>query len=263
MIRVIVPDSHGSAIDPAARRAFLADVRRLDPDEIVLLGDHADLSGVLSRHAPLALADLEYSYTRDIEAAASFLDDLAAAAPRARSWHYLEGNHEAHLERWAVQTFSSRLDARTVIDTLSPAVLLRLDERGIRYYRQHERYQGLAIPNTIRLGRCYFTHGSFVSKHATAAHVEAFGVSVVHGHTHRAQAYVTRTITSEAIGGWCPGTLAKLRPTYLHTKPSAWTHGYAVQFVAKRSGRFLHVNVPIVKGTSLLGPLLDAREAAA
>lgn len=261
MIRLIVPDAHGSEMDPAARRALLADARRLNPDEIVLLGDLVDVGGALSKHGPLALSDLEYSYTRDIDAGNDLLDALAAAAPSAR-WHYLEGNHEWHLERWAVQTFSHKLDARTVVDKLSPASLLRLDDRGIKFYRQFERYQGLAVPNTIRLGRCYFTHGSFVSKHATAAHVESFSANVVHGHTHRAQAYVTRTIRSEAIGGWCPGTLSKLRPTYLHTKPSAWTQGYGVQLINRRSGRFLHVNVPIVNGVSLLGPLLDARGAA-
>ena len=42
------------------------------------------------------------------------------------------------------------------------------------------------------------------------------------------------------------------RPLYKHTEPTSWSHGYAVQFVSPKSGRFLHVNVPIHKGESML-----------
>ena len=33
--------------------------------------------------------------------------------------------------------------------------------------------------------------------------VEKFGGNVVHGHTHRAQEYKTKTVRAAAIGGWC------------------------------------------------------------
>jgi UDP-2,3-diacylglucosamine pyrophosphatase LpxH len=256
LIRVVVPDSHGSMIDKAAAAAFLADLKRLDPDEMVFLGDHIDAGGLFSKHAPLAREDLEYSYAQDVLAANEFLDGVQKAAPRARA-HYLEGNHEWHVERWAVQTIANKDDAELVVDALSPYRLLRLKDRGFKFYRHLSKYQGLAIPNTIRLGRCYFTHGIKANKYATASHVEAFGACVVHGHTHRAQEHKIKTITSEAIGGWCPGTLAQLQPTYMHTNPTSWTHGYGLQFVSKGSGRFLHINVPIVGGVSLLMPMFE------
>lgn len=255
MIRVIIPDSHGSLIDQKAARAFLADLKRLDPDEIVFLGDHVDAGGFWSNHKPSAREDLEYSYAKDIEAANDFLDDIQIRAPRAKM-HYLEGNHEWHVERWAVQNLGHTLDTDMLVGALAPHSLLRLKARGIQFYRHLEKYQGLGVPNTIKLGHCYFTHGIKANKYATASHVETFGANVVHGHTHRAQEHKTKTIRSEVIGGWCPGTLAQLQPTYLHTAPSSWTHGYAVQFVSK-SGRFLHINVPIVSGESLLLPLTE------
>jgi hypothetical protein len=262
MIRVVVPDSHGSKIDKPAKRAFLADLRRLDPEEGVFLGDHVDCDGLWSKHAPLTAEDREYSYHEDIAAANEFLDECQEAAPRCR-WRYLSGNHEWHVHRWAAANLMHKADVNLVTDALAPHMLLKLKERGIRFYHYLERYDGLSIPNTIQLGHCFFTHGVKASKHATAAHVEAFGGNVCHGHTHRAQAFITKTITSEAIGGWCPGTLAQLRPAYLHTSPSSWTHGYGAQFFSKRSGRFLHINVPIVGGVSLLGPLLDRMKAPA
>jgi hypothetical protein len=128
---------------------------------------------------------------------------------------------------------------------------LRLKDRGVRYYLRSRHYGGLSIPGAIRLGKCFFAHGISHSKHAAAVHLERFGASVVFGHIHRSQSVIERTVTSSGFGAWCPGTLCKLQPLYKHTTPTSWSHGYAVQFVAK-SGRFLHVNVPIVKGESLL-----------
>jgi UDP-2,3-diacylglucosamine pyrophosphatase LpxH len=262
LIRVIIPDSHGSEIDTAAAGAFLSDLKRLDPDEIVALGDHSDCSGWLSKHKRVAREDMEYSYAADIAATNEFWDAVEAAAPRSRV-HVLEGNHDYHVERWAVQTLENKADAELVLGALAPSTLLRYRQRGWKFYRMFDKHDGLSIPGTIRLGECYFTHGISASKYATARHVETFGANVVHGHTHRAQEHRTKTIRSEAIGGWCPGTLAKLQPTYLHTSPSSWSHGYGAQFFSKRSGRFIHINVPIVNGVSLLGPLLDRMKAPA
>ncbi len=257
MIRVIIPDTHGSEIDPDWRAAFLKDLTDLDASEIVMLGDHIDVSGLFSSFAPKGIDDLEYAYSKDVRETNRFLDCVQRRAPKA-SIYYIEGNHEQRAERWAVNLpgLRSKIDARSILEALAPYSVLGLHSRGIRYYRQTVRYQGLAACNTIKLGKCYFTHGYKSNKHAAASHVEACAGNVVHGHTHRAQSYVIRTIKNEAIAGHCPGTGAKLQPTYMHTGHTLWTHGYALQFVQPRSGSFLHVQVPIVKGRSMLRNLL-------
>lgn len=254
MIRVIIPDSHGSMIDLQAKRAFLTDLKKLDPAEIVMLGDHVDAGGLFNKHKKKAKEDREYSYSQDIACANLFLDEIQERAPSAKIY-YLEGNHEYHIERWAVENIDNDSDVKHFVGQNSPESLLKLKDRGIKYYRQMEFYQGLSVRNTIRLGHCYFTHGICASKYATAKHVDKFGGNIVHGHTHRAQVYMTKTVRAAAIGGWCPGTLSILQPTYLHTEPSEWSHGYGVQFVDKRSGEFLHLNVPVIEGKSLLLPL--------
>lgn len=254
-IRVVVPDSHGSLIDRRARDAFLVDLAALDPDELVLLGDHVDAGGLYSKFSRLAQEDLQYSYDEDLEAGNAFLDEIQQRAPRARI-HYLEGNHEYHVERWAVEHLAHERDVRRFLKQNGPASQLKLEQRGIKFYRMMETYQGLSIPGTIRLGTCYFTHGITASKFATATHLTRFGANVVHGHTHRAQEHKGRTVKAGVIGAWCPGTLAKLQPTYMHTNPTDWSHGYGLQFVSPgSSGSFLHINVPIVSGASLLLPL--------
>lgn len=250
MIRVIVPDSHGAHIDRRARDAFLADLRQLDPDQLVFLGDHVDCAGTFSTHQRTYTNEIPETYEKDCEAANDFLDEAQKRAPRASGW-YLEGNHEQHVERWASRQFLNREDAEGLLAVYGPAAVLRLKDRGIRYFRRSEHYMGISIPGCIRLGRCFFVHGISHSKHAAAVHLARFGANVVFGHIHRSQSVVERSVTSNGFGAWCPGTLAKLQPLYKHTEPSSWSHGYAVQFVNK-SGQFLHINVPILNGRSLL-----------
>lgn len=242
--RVIIPDSHGNHIDPGAAAAFLADLKVIDPDEIVFLGDHLDAGGTFNSHQRTYTNEFTESYEADCEAANAFLDAVQAAAKNVKEIHYIEGNHEAHVERWAARNFQSHRDAEMFLERMGPAAALRLRERGIAYYRRSIFYQGLAIPGCIQLGKCFFVHGISHAKHADAVHLQRFGASVVFGHIHRSMGRVERTVTSGGHGAWCPGTLAKLQPLYKHTAPSDWSHGYAVQEVLK-SGHFHHTNVPI------------------
>lgn len=254
--RVIIPDSHGAHIDKNVAKVFLQDLAKIDPLEVVLLGDHLDAGGTFNSHQRNFTNEMTESYVDDIDATNYFLDAVQKQAPRAR-YHYLEGNHEGHIERWAARNFESAKDADLFLEHLGPESVLRLKSRGIQYYKRSEQYMGLSIPGAIKLGKCYFVHGISHSKHATATHLARFGANVVHGHTHRAQSNVERTVTSDGHGAWCPGTLARLQPLYKHTNPTNWSHGYGLQFVS-RTGDFMHLNVPIIKGKSLFLSMIEA-----
>jgi predicted phosphodiesterase len=242
--RVIIPDSHGAHIDPVARDAFLTDLKLLCPEEIVMLGDHLDCGGTFNAHQVSYTNELVESYEEDVCAANAFLDAIIAYAPNARI-HYIEGNHEAHVERWAARNVKTRVDADSLIEHWGPAARLKLKARGITYYRSKEFHMGLSTRGSIRIGRCFFTHGVSHSKHADDAHLHAFSGNVVFGHVHRILSVHSRTVTSQGHAAWSPGTLAKLQPLYRHTEPTTWGHGYAVQFVSSASGRFTHLNIPI------------------
>jgi predicted phosphodiesterase len=253
--RVIIPDSHGNHIDEAARTAFLKDLKSICPEEIVMLGDHLDAGGTFSTHQRNYTNEIPESYEDDCAATNSFLDEIQKRAPKAKIY-YLEGNHEAHVERWAARSFTNKKDADMLLERFGPAAALDLASRGIRYYKRSEQYMGLAIPGAIKLGKVYFVHGVSHSRHAAAQHVARFGANVVFGHVHRSQSVVERTVVSSGFGAWCPGTLAKLQPLYAHTSPTSWSHGYGLQFVAP-TGKFIHWNVPIHSGTSLLIETID------
>lgn len=244
LTRVIIPDSHGEHIDVVARDAFLTDLKMLCPDEIVMLGDHLDCGGTFNAHQRSYTNEMSENYEDDVAAANVFLDAIIAYSPHARI-HYLSGNHEDHVERWAARNVHNRRDADSLVDHWGPAARLKLKDRGITYYRGKDFHMGLAVRGSIKLGKCFFTHGISHSKHADSAHLAAFNSNIVFGHVHRAMEVRSRTVTSQGHGSWSPGTLAKLQPLYRHTEPTTWVHGYALQFCNAATGRFSHWNVPI------------------
>jgi len=94
VVRVIIPDTHGAKADKAALASLLSDIKAINPQEVILMGDHVDCGGHLALHHVMGyVAETAYSYEDDIAAANSFLDSLRLAAPSAKI-EYLEGNHE-------------------------------------------------------------------------------------------------------------------------------------------------------------------------
>lgn len=258
-VRLIVPDTHGEHVDWTAAHTMVLDIEPLAAEigEVVWLGDHLDCGGTFNAHQRNYTHEMTESYAADVAAALRLIRMVRERTPYA-SHHYLEGNHEQHVERFLARNFASFRDAEFLLDMIGPRNVLTLDQLDIRYYRASELHMGLAVPGAIRLGRCHFTHGFAHSKNAVATHLERVGDNVVHGHTHRAQSTASRTVASSAQGAWCPGTLAQLQPLYRHTSPTSWTHGYALQFV-EADGRFTHVQIPIFgRGRSGLRPLLRA-----
>jgi hypothetical protein len=252
-LRVCIPDTHGSYIDPEAASAFFSDLEALKPSEIIMLGDHVDCGGFLAQHHTNEyVAQCAYSFADDLAAGNQFIDEIQKLCPTAKI-DYLEGNHEFRISRWCVtQALAHAQDAEFLLKMLSVKNQLRLKDRGIPYYRQGEFYDGCSIPATIKRGKCYFTHGSRVGVNSARMMLTDFGGNVVYGHVHRMLSFVGQSVHGGQIGAWSPGFLAKLQPYWKHTQISGWAHGYGLQIVEEASGAFLHLNVPIINGRSLL-----------
>ncbi len=253
---VIVPDTHGAHIDLKWRAAFLKDLKRLAPQRVIWLGDHVDCGGMFSTHQRTYTNEMAESYEDDLTAANSLLSDAQKVTPDA-DHHYIFGNHEGHVERWAARTYERRKDADAFVERMGVAARLELKERGIRFYKCQNFYQGLSVPGTIRFGRAgepnmFYTHGMSYAKNACEVHLALFNDNVVFGHCHRSMMSMTRSVTKHAFLAACPGTGAQLQPLYAHTRPTGWSHGYGLRTLT-RTGRFRYSNVPIYKGESLLG----------
>ena len=256
-VRIAIPDTHGAHVDEAAMGAFLGDLEALAPREIVLLGDHLDCGGFLAQHQTLGyVAETTFTFEDDINAGNQFLDKVQEICPKA-AFHYLEGNHERRIERWCVtQALKITADAKLLLDQFSTDVVLHLVKRDIPIYKQGQHYQGLPIPATIKLGHCYFTHGSRTGMTATKNMLNDFAGNVVFGHIHQITQWHARTIDAGMIMAASPGCLCTLQPKYMHSQLTRWGHGYGVQLV-NPDGSFLHINVPIIDGKSYLIALAD------
>ena len=88
------------------------------------------------------------------------------------------------------------------------------------------------------------------SKNAASSAVGRTAGNVVFAHTHQSD---ESTLVLPGVGlvkAWNPGCMCQRQPLWRHSNPTNWSHGYAVQFVAK-SGDFMHINVAIWEGKSL------------
>lgn len=252
-VRVIMPDSHAHHIDAPAFAAFLADVKTLNPDEFVGLGDHVDAGGFLAAHHVLGyVAQLdECSWEQDLAAWESQLNALQAAASVAK-FTILAGNHCTRVEKWAVQqSLGNQRDAEMLRRALAPEDRLDYAGRGIDYVKYGEQREGVPVRGAVRLGKCYFTHGFALGKDAARNHAIKFGAPVVYGHTHTPATYFGKTVHGGVHAAWNFGCLCKLAPRYMHNNPDNWAHGYGIQLIA-RSGLFTTIHVPIIKGVSYL-----------
>jgi len=256
-VRVSFGDIHGMMMDRSAVNAMLGDVKRIVPDEIVIGGDLVECGGWLAKHMPIGfVATCDYSYQEDIGAANWFLDELQKAAPNAVI-HFVEGNHEDRVERWCVdQTMAHGRDAEFLRMAFSPSALLRLQERGIFYYRRTEIY-GSGLPRGwIQLGKIFFTHSLAYSKNAARDAAIKTAGNVVYFCTHRED---TATVVFPGVGivkAFNPGCLSQMQPIWKHSDPTSWSQGYGIDFIAK-SGNFLRVHVPIWRGESLAGAMVE------
>lgn len=255
-VRVIIPDTHGLKASAACLSALLSDIKAINPQEIIMTGDHVDCGGHLALHHVMGyVADTIYSYEDDLTAANAFLNSLRSVAPSAKI-EYLEGNHERRVEAWCV-TMTQRhgRDAEGLRRLYAPEYRLNLKERDITYFRNSVCYDGLQVPGIIKRGKCFFFHGFNISKHATSATVEKIAGNCVFGDTHRVQSDVVVKVGVGVIGAWNPGCLCERQPLWQHTNPTEWTHGYGLQLVTQDES-FLHLNIPIIEGKSLFGALV-------
>lgn len=250
--RVIIPDSHGAHIDIPSANVLFSDMEKmkLTPnDEIVMLGDHLECGGFLAQHQALGyVAETEETFKDDVSMCNWFLDEIQSRSGGA-TIHYIEGNHEARIEKHCItMALRNTKDAQFLLDVLGPEAQLRLNERGIKYYKRSQFYHGIRIPGTIKLGKCYFTHGNSTAINAGKAHADQFGGNIVFGHVHRMLLWWRRDVKGDYMSA-SPGTLSKTQRLWNHTNLTQWRNGYGLQWVFP-DGNFSHENAEIRNGMS-------------
>jgi len=237
---VALPDMHLGSGAPWHERRYLtcalACVEKLSPDMVLLHGDLCDMAA-LSGHGRTPSERIE-SLETEYQEAGQVLDHLSETCERLVM---LEGNHEYRLRRCA----ANDLRLRSAQGLLDPQRVLPAG-RSMKYvpYGRGRTSAYRVAPGLMAV------HGWSHAKSAAPVHLAHAGEgSITYGHTHRCEA-VTVMGPSGPRHAWSAGCLSPLQPPYRTAAPTAWTHGFSLIFVGRRS--FTHYIINIHDGTAIL-----------
>ena len=238
---LILPDAHFPFNDEAACDIVERVAAIVRPTRIVSLGDTIE-AAAWTAHPPRSVPEeATHKFSHEIATAGAWIDRVRTASGTSPSWAYLEGNHEAHIERECL-----RLGAfgRAVDDLVSPRNLLMKGRPWMTWTPYVEPYPKDRRPASHLRGGgmahhkvctdLWAIHGWSVAKHVAQKHLEILrNCSVVFGHCHRAQSVTERNIvTGKLLHSWSPGCLSDLQPAWHHgSGPTlAWSHGFSIVF---------------------------------
>lgn len=234
---VHVPHQNDEAVEIVRRVT-----ERLQPDLVVCLGDLLDC-GQFSSHPPThGMPDSDY--LGDLRKANALLDRLQASCGRLVM---VEGNHEYRLDRWAAATAEGR-GAYSMLAPRSQLTKGRSNYTYVPYGSVSGRYPHYALNS-----RVIAVHGWSYARHATKAHLQiSQGKSVIHAHTHRADASIIQNIWSPGriIQARSAGCLCKPIPLYGTGRPVEWINAFILGYLGRRSDSLY--TIPILDGRCIL-----------
>lgn len=238
----LTPDLHGQEKDLTAWKVHLNAVKWLEPDLHVILGDWGEYASV-SQH-PKDSLDVP-SLGEEYEIANCDLNTLDDALPSGcRKW-FLEGNHEYRVRRWLYQKADNLEGGLQLVPEA-----LKLRERGWAWVPYGE---------PLEIGRAKIIHGSYTNKYHASKHCDSYGDSVFYGDTHTWQVHATTHGTKPHVG-ISFGCLCKLKPRWLHGRPSSWMHGFGLVYVDEKTGNFWPYFVPIIDGIAVVNGHIICKE---
>ena len=236
---LVLPDAHFPFNDEAACDIAVQIARIVRPTRIVSLGDTIE-AAAWTAHPPRSVPEeATHKFSHEIETAGAWIDRVRDAAGTSPSWAYLEGNHEAHIERECL-----RLGAigRAVSDLVSPRNLLTRGRPWMSWTPYVEPYAKERRPTAHLRGGgmahhkicsdLWAVHGWSIAKHVAQKHLElARTFSVIAGHSHRVQSVTERILdTGKLVRAWSSGCLSNLQPAWHHGSPTTWSHAVSLVY---------------------------------
>jgi predicted phosphodiesterase len=218
---VVISDMHAPFQNKDLMAKICMMIHDIRPEGFIVNGDGVDLYSLASFNADSLDLLRDLTLTKEYKLSNLMLDGLDHALPKGCTKHYLYGNHEDRYRRER-----ERGDRGKYGDALqSPEDALRLSERG---YSVGTNYK----EDFVRLGdHLEVTHGIYATVHSAKKHLDEFQGSVLVGHTHRLNTFV-----SGKRGAWNVGFLGDLSSRGFHyisrTQRDKWTQALAVVSVS-------------------------------
>lgn len=237
-VAIVAGDLHVPFTSPVALELLYKAAEKIKPDLYGFLGDMFSHNN-FSRHgaSPITAkadiaADLQDHYQEGID----HLDEMEKHCGRTV---FVEGNHDAWIERWAANT----AQGRTLYSMVSPRLCMSRNRSNfiyIPYYNQNGTYSHYKLSPRLAM-----VHGWSYSKHATANHLDrSHGMSIIHGHTHRVQ-YEERAnpFSAKSATGMSVGCLCAPVPMWSTSSPVNWVNAFGIVYIGKHSDTMYPVTV--------------------
>ena len=252
---MVFPDWHEGVTDDrsaAARACALAIHRRLKPARTVLLGDMLECAP-FSVHGRRGIGEGREQDWLNNEVR-PFQKVLKRIRDNTKELVYIEGNHEARVERYCANMGGPM---GGLYELLSPRVLMSqtCDLTWIPY-------GGAGISRYEIAPDLWSFHGWSCAAMAAKKHAEILnGRSGVYGHTHRLDFY-KRTVpgTERSQTVWSPGCLAPLQPDWC-ASPTNWSHGISLIYMKNDLSHWTQYTIEIENGGRCILP--DGKQVAA
>jgi len=217
-------DLHIPHHDPDAVQVILDVIHKVKPDLVVILGDMLNLSHFSNFRGIIQEANEDY--LQDVGLANKILDQVQRDSKKVV---FLEGNHEARIDRWSAEHTAGR----SMYSMIAPRHVLTRGRSSkfsyVPYFTDTQTYSHYKItPSLIAV------HGWTWGKMATKRHLElARGVSIIHGHSHRAQTeYGQLPFSLDPVEARSAGCLCKKVELRNVGSPKEWVHCFILGYWA-------------------------------
>jgi len=253
-IVMVLPDLHIPYHDEAALECVKRAHKAIKPKRTVILGDWLDAEPFKRFESKSLLEKKAHDFKKDeIDPCNTLLDELAQ---NTKELIYIEGNHEARIEKIAAAE-SSHPSLKAVHSLISPRTLLSNGRSNFIWVPYNEKLSHYKIAPDL-----WALHGWSHSKHVAETHINYLtSVSCIFGHVHRQQAAVRRNkVTNKIIKAWTPGCLCTLQPLWDTQSPTDWVHGFDIIYVRNDGTGWFNYTITIENGTCVLpgGKLIEA-----
>jgi len=242
---MVLPDLHIPYQDKAAISCAMKTHEFVKPKRTVILGDWLDAEPFKTFEVRTLMEARALDFKKDeIDPCNEVLDALQKNTSLVV---YIEGNHEARIEKVAARARGTGIGS--VHSLISPRNLLSQGRKQFVWVPYSKSLSHYKITNDL-----WAFHGLSYSKHVAETHLNMLtSVSSVFGHVHRQQSASRRCkATDKQIKAWSPGCLCERQPLWAAQMPTDWLHGFSLIYVKNDGSHWFEYTITIKDGICVL-----------
>ncbi len=229
---LVYGDTHFPFQDDKAVDLMIQVSKDIKPDMVIINGDLIDFYSISSfrKLKPDAIR-----FKEELRMSIVHLDLMRGLHPNAR-FIFNMGNHEDRLPNYLADNAQELMD----LNCLDIAQLFEFARLDITLNRAVNRESYQRINNNLLIG--HFAKVNKYSAYTAKALIEAKGMSLIQGHTHRLGSHY-RTWVKREVVGIESGCLCSLTPEYL--RDPDWQQGFCTVTLCDKYFRIQ--DIPIIK----------------